>query len=134
MTATELRAGFSLALVFLLRMFALFLVLPVLAIYASEFAGATPLLVGLALGIYGLTQAMLQVPFGMLSDRWGRKPVIIMGLVIFACGSLIAGTADSIYLIIAGRALQGAGAIARVGDLDRTGGKGPAAARRADGE
>jgi MFS family permease len=112
MTATELRAGFSLALVFLLRMFALFLVLPILAIYASEFAAATPLLVGLALGIYGLTQAILQVPFGMLSDRWGRKPVIIMGLVIFACGSLIAGTTDSIYLIIAGRALQGAGAIA----------------------
>jgi MFS family permease len=112
MTVIELRAGISLALVFFLRMLALFLVLPVLAIYVSEFAGATPLLVGLALGIYGLTQALLQVPFGMLSDRWGRKPVITMGLVIFACGSLIAGTADSIYLIIVGRALQGAGAIA----------------------
>ncbi|MEE8321967.1 MAG: MFS transporter [Gammaproteobacteria bacterium] len=112
MTKAELRAGVSLALVFFLRMFSLFLVLPVLAIYASEFAGATPILIGLALGIYGLSQALLQVPFGMLSDRWGRKPVIIMGLVIFACGSIIAGTADSIYMIIAGRTLQGAGAIA----------------------
>ena len=112
MTATELRAGVTLAFVFFLRMLALFLVLPVLSIYATEFPDATPTLVGLALGIYGLSQALLQIPFGMLSDRWDRKPVIVLGLVIFVCGSVIAGYASSIYVIIAGRALQGAGAIA----------------------
>lgn len=88
------------------------MILPVWALYAEQLPGATPLLAGLALGIYGLTQAILQIPFGMLSDRIGRKPVILVGLIIFALGSLVAAFADSIYGIILGRALQGSGAIA----------------------
>ena len=108
----EKRAGISLALIYAFRMLGLFMILPVFALYAEDLPEATPLLTGLALGIYGLTQAMLQIPFGMLSDKIGRKPVIAAGLVIFALGSLIAASSDSIYGIIAGRAIQGAGAIA----------------------
>ena len=108
----EKRAGISLALIYAFRMLGLFMILPVFALYAEDLPEATPLLTGLALGIYGLTQAMLQIPFGMLSDKIGRKPVIAAGLVIFAVGSLIAASSDSIYGIIAGRAIQGAGAIA----------------------
>lgn len=93
-------------------MFGLFLILPVLAIYADELDGATPLLMGIALGVYGITQAVFQIPFGMLSDRFGRKPVIIAGLLIFIIGSLVAAAADSIAGVIVGRALQGTGAIA----------------------
>ena len=109
---TERRAGISLALIYAFRMLGLFMIMPVFALYAEELPDATPLLTGLALGIYGLTQALLQIPFGMLSDRVGRKPVIFAGLVVFALGSLVAAYADTIYGIIAGRALQGAGAIA----------------------
>ena len=108
----ERRAGISLALIYAFRMLGLFMILPVFALYEEQMPGATPLLMGLALGIYGLTQALLQIPFGMLSDRIGRKPVIFAGLVIFALGSLVAAQADSIYGIIIGRALQGSGAIA----------------------
>ena len=108
----EKRAGISLALIYAFRMLGLFLILPVFALYAEDLPEATPMLIGLALGIYGFTQAMLQIPFGMLSDRVGRKPVIAAGLLIFAAGSLLAASSDSIYGIIAGRALQGAGAIA----------------------
>jgi MFS family permease len=108
----ERRAGISLALIYAFRMLGLFMVMPVFALYAEQLPEATPLLAGLALGIYGLTQAVLQIPFGMLSDRIGRKPVILAGLVIFALGSLVAAYADSIYGIIIGRALQGSGAIA----------------------
>ena len=88
------------------------MILPVFALYSGELTGATPLLIGLAIGAYGLTQACLQIPFGMLSDRLGRKPVIIGGLVIFAVGSVVAALADHIIWIVVGRALQGAGAIA----------------------
>jgi len=109
---TERRAGISLALIYAFRMLGLFMIMPVWALYAEQLPDATPLLAGLALGVYGLTQALLQIPFGMLSDRIGRKPVILAGLVIFALGSLVAATADSIYGIILGRALQGSGAIA----------------------
>ncbi len=109
---TERRAGISLALIYAFRMLGLFMIMPVFALYAEGLPEATPLLTGLALGVYGLTQALLQIPFGMLSDRFGRKPVILAGLVIFALGSLVAAQADSIYGIIAGRALQGSGAIA----------------------
>jgi len=109
---TERRAGISLALIYAFRMLGLFMIIPVFALYAETLPEATPFLTGLALGIYGLTQALLQIPFGMLSDRIGRKPVIFAGLVIFALGSLVAAQADSIYGIIFGRALQGSGAIA----------------------
>jgi len=114
MTATEKRAAFSLAGIFSTRMLGLFMILPVFALYAEHLPGATPMLIGLAIGIYGLTQAILQIPLGMLSDRIGRKPVIYGGLVMFAFGSAVAAMSDSITGIIIGRALQGAGAIAAV--------------------
>lgn len=109
---TERRAGIALSLIYAFRMLGLFMIMPVFALYGEQLPQATPMLMGLALGIYGLTQSVLQIPFGMLSDRIGRKPVILAGLVIFALGSLVAANADSIYGIIAGRALQGCGAIA----------------------
>ena len=112
MTPTERKSVYSLASIYALRMMGLFMILPVFALYAEELQGTTPLLVGLAIGIYGLTQAALQIPFGMLSDRLGRKRIISFGLLIFAVGSVVAATADSIYGVIAGRALQGSGAIA----------------------
>ncbi len=88
------------------------MILPVFSLYADDFTGATPLLTGLAIGIYGLTQGLFQLPFGFLSDRFGRKKIIVIGLLIFCLGSIVAAEADSIYQIIAGRALQGLGAIA----------------------
>ena len=115
MSPTEVRAGASLAAVFGLRMLGLFLILPVFAVHAPALAGGDNLtLVGLALGAYGLAQALLQFPFGIASDRWGRKPVIIAGLVIFAAGSFLAAPASDIHMVIAGRLLQGAGAISSV--------------------
>lgn len=112
MTALERRAGISLAAIFALRMLGLFLILPVFAVHAHAYAGGDNLtLVGLAIGAYGLTQAFLQLPFGAASDRLGRKPVIIFGLVLFVLGSALAALADSIEMVVAGRALQGAGAI-----------------------
>ena len=112
MTSIEKRASFGLAGVYGFRMLGLFLILPVFAIFAEDLPGATPLLTGLAIGIYGLTQACLQIPFGFISDRIGRKPVIYGGLVLFALGSILAAVSDDIYWIIAGRALQGSGAVA----------------------
>ncbi len=115
MSAQELRAGASLAGVFGLRMLGLFLILPVFAVHAPRLAGGDNLvLVGAALGAYGLAQALLHVPFGMASDRWGRKPVMVIGLVIFAAGSFLAAGAEHIWTAIIGRALQGAGAISAV--------------------
>lgn len=115
MTRTEFRAGASLSAIFGLRMLGLFFILPVFAVHAPSYAGGGDvLLVGIALGAYGLTQAFLQIPFGMASDRWGRKPVIYAGLVIFAAGSFLAASAGDIWTAIAGRALQGAGAISSV--------------------
>ena len=95
----------------MLRMLGLFALLPVLSLYAAGLDGATPLMIGLAVGGYGLTQAALQIPLGALSDRIGRKPVLIGGLVVFAAGSAIAGLSDSVAGVVAGRLLQGAGAI-----------------------
>ncbi|MDB5929970.1 MAG: major facilitator superfamily 1 [Polaromonas sp.] len=112
MTATERRASFSLASIFALRMLGLFLVLPVFALEAARLpGGGDPARVGLAMGIYGLSQACLQIPFGLASDWWGRKPVIIAGLLMFALGSFVAAWAHDLDWLIAGRAVQGAGAI-----------------------
>lgn len=112
MNPAELRASLALSTVFFLRMFGLFLILPVFVLYAETLPDSTPLLAGIALGCYGLTQALFQIPFGMASDKLGRKKVIICGLLLFGIGSITAGTTDSIYIIILGRILQGAGAIA----------------------
>jgi MFS family permease len=115
MSPQELRAGASLAGVFGLRMFGLFLILPVFAVHAPQLAGGDNLtLVGVALGAYGLAQAILQIPFGMASDRWGRKPLLVAGLAIFVAGSFLAAGAHDIWMTIAGRTLQGAGAISAV--------------------
>ncbi len=112
MTRTELRASGSLASIFALRMLGLFLVLPVFALEARKYPGGDdPALIGLAMGIYGLTQGILQIPFGMASDRLGRKRVIIFGLLVFALGSLIAGSADTLTGLLVGRSVQGAGAV-----------------------
>ncbi|RUO43089.1 MFS transporter [Aliidiomarina taiwanensis] len=109
---TEKKAAVSLAAIFSLRMLGLFLIMPVLAIYGQSYPDYTPLLVGIAIGAYGLTQAMLQIPMGIASDRWGRKPIILGGLAIFALGSVVAALADTLAWVIVGRVLQGAGAIA----------------------
>ncbi len=112
MTRSELRSSVTLASIFALRMLGLFLILPVFAVHARGIPGGdNAMLVGLALGIYGLTQAVLQLPFGMASDRWGRKPVIAAGLGLFAVGSFVAAAATGIVGTIVGRALQGAGAV-----------------------
>jgi len=112
MTHRELRASFGLAGIFGLRMLGMFIILPVFALYAAKLpGGSSHTMVGIALGAYGLTQACLQVPFGWLSDHWGRKRTIYLGLLIFAAGSFIAAFAHDIELIIVGRIIQGAGAI-----------------------
>ncbi len=112
MLPVERRAASSLALIYSIRMFGLFIILPVFSVLASDYSSSTPVLIGLALGIYGLLQAILQIPFGWMSDRVGRKSVIAAGLLLFAAGSMIAASATDIYGIIFGRALQGAGAVA----------------------
>jgi MFS family permease len=124
LNSTELRSAFSLAFVYVLRMLGLFMVMPVIAISAKTYPDYSAFLVGIAIGGYGLTQALLQIPMGVLSDKIGRKPVIAGGLVIFAIGSLVAATADSLAWVVVGRFLQGAGAIAGAimalaGDLSR---------------
>lgn len=112
MTPLERRSSFSLALIFALRMLGLFLVLPVFALEARKYPGGDdPALVGLAMGIYGLTQAVLQLPLGIASDRLGRKRIIVAGLLVFAAGSLLAALAGSVTGLVVGRAVQGAGAV-----------------------
>jgi MFS family permease len=112
MTPQERRSSASLALIFSLRMLGLFLVLPVFALEARKYPGGDDAaLVGMAMGIYGLTQGILQIPFGVASDKFGRKPVMVVGLLIFAAGSAIAAWAPTLHWLVAGRALQGAGAI-----------------------
>ena len=112
MTPVELRATWGLGTVFSLRMLGMFMVLPVLTTYGMALQGASEALIGLAIGIYGLAQAIFQIPFGLLSDRIGRKPLIVGGLLVFVLGSVIAASTTSIWGIILGRALQGSGAIA----------------------
>jgi len=111
MTALEKRAALGLGGIYGFRMLGLFMVLPIFVFYATELKGSTPFLMGLAMGIYGFTQAIFQIPFGMLSDRWGRKPVILMGLLLFALGSVVAACSHGIGTLILGRALQGTGAV-----------------------
>ena len=111
MQPREIQQVLLIALIAMLRMFGLFSLLPVISIYASNLEGATPILIGLSVGAYGLTQALLQVPFGFFSDKIGRKPVIFFGLVIFIFGSLISFYSETIIGLISGRLLQGAGAI-----------------------
>ena len=112
MTPGELRATWGLGTVFSLRMLGMFMVLPVLTTYGMALQGASEALIGIAIGIYGLAQAIFQIPFGLLSDRIGRKPLIVGGLAVFVAGSVIAALSHSIWGIILGRALQGSGAIA----------------------
>ncbi len=114
MNSEEKRICISLAAVYALRMMGLFMVLPVLSLYAADYQGNTDMLKGFALGAYGLTQAFLQIPFGYLSDRFGRRAIILAGLLLFLLGSVVAGFADNIYMLIIGRCLQGSGAIASV--------------------
>ncbi|QXZ11397.1 MFS transporter [Comamonas sp. Y33R10-2] len=112
MTSLERRSSGALALIFALRMLGLFLVLPVFMLEARKYPGGDdPAMIGLAMGLYGLTQAVFQLPIGLASDRFGRKRVIVAGLLVFAAGSLIAAMADSLTGLMAGRAIQGAGAV-----------------------
>ena len=112
MNALEIRATIGLALIYALRMVGMFMILPVFALYAHGLpVPATDFQIGLAIGIYGLVQATLQIPLGMASDRFGRKPIIVMGMILFAVGSFIAGTSDDLFWITLGRAVQGLGAV-----------------------
>lgn len=110
----EKKVVWSLAALYTFRMFGLFMLLPVLALYGTEYAHHSPFLLGLALGAYGFSQALLQIPFGVLSDRIGRKPLILVGLIVFVLGSVVAALAESVYGLIFGRFLQGGGAISAV--------------------
>lgn len=111
MDRKALKATLALGSIFSLRMFGLFMILPIFSVFAAQLNGATPALIGLALGIYGLTQGLFQLPFGMWSDFVSRKKVIFIGLLLFALGSVIAALSHNIYSMIVGRAIQGAGAI-----------------------
>ena len=111
MSKVERRATLGLALIYAFRMLGLFMILPVFSVYAETLRLSTPFLMGLTVGIYGFTQVCLQIPFGWLSDKIGRKPVIVAGLLLFALGSVVAGLSDTIYGVLIGRAIQGMGAI-----------------------
>lgn len=114
MTTAERRATSALASLFALRMLGLFMIIPVFALYGRQLEGATPMLIGLAIGIYGLAQAVFQIPLGLLADRYDHKRLIFQGLVLFALGGAVAAMSESIWGVIAGRAIQGAGAISAV--------------------
>lgn len=111
MTPNEKRATLGLSLVFAFRMLGMFMVLPVMSLYGQNLQHATPILIGFAIGAYGYTQALLQIPLGIISDRIGRMPIILIGLLVFVLGSVVAACADSIWVVILGRVLQGMGAI-----------------------
>ena len=114
MTQGERQATMALSSIFALRMLGLFMIMPVFALYGRDLTGATPALIGLAIGVYGLTQAVLQIPIGLLADRMNRKQLIVQGLVLFALGGAVAALSTSIWGVILGRAIQGAGAISAV--------------------
>ena len=112
MSKKEKQASIGLAGIFSMRMLGLFMILPVMSLYAENLVGVTPILLGLAISVYGLTQALLQIPFGLMSDRFGRKKIITIGLLLFVSGSIVAAMSSTIYGVIIGRALQGSGAVA----------------------
>jgi len=114
MNSAERFFALKISLVMAVRMLGLFMLFPVMSVYAGNYENATPFLVGMAIGIYGLTQAIFQIPFGYLSDRFGRKPILMVGLLIFLLGSVIAANTSNIILVVIGRALQGGGAISAV--------------------
>ena len=114
MNSLERIFALKISLIMSVRMLGLFMLFPVMSVYAAEYDNSTPLLIGMAIGIYGLTQALLQIPFGYLSDRFGRKPILIIGLLIFLLGSVLAANTSNLNLVVLGRALQGGGAISAV--------------------
>ena len=114
MNALERRSTFALSSIFALRMLGLFMIIPVFSVAGQSYQGATPTLIGLAVGVYGLTQAILQIPFSLLADRFSRKPLIILGLILFALGGAVAAMSDTIYGVIIGRAIAGGGAVSAV--------------------
>ena len=114
MNSTERLFALKVSLIMSVRMLGLFMLFPVMSAYAGDYDRSTPFLIGMAIGIYGLTQALLQIPFGYLSDRFGRKPILIIGLLIFLIGSVVAANASNIIFVVIGRALQGGGAISAV--------------------
>ncbi|MDB3972031.1 MFS transporter [Candidatus Thioglobus sp.] len=114
MTKLERSFALKISLIMATRMLGLFMIFPIFSAYANNYTSVTPLLIGAAIGAYGLTQAFFQIPFGYLSDKYGRKPLLILGLIIFFIGSIVAATADDIFQVVIGRALQGAGAISAV--------------------
>ena len=113
---TKLERGFALkiSLIMATRMLGLFMIFPIFSVYADNYESVTPLYIGIAIGAYGLTQAFFQIPFGYLSDKYGRKPLLVLGLIIFFIGSIVAANANDIFQVVIGRALQGAGAISAV--------------------
>jgi MFS family permease len=114
MSSAERLFALKISLVMAVRMLGLFMLFPVMSVYASDYESATPFLIGMAIGIYGLTQALFQIPFGYLSDRFGRKPILIVGLLIFLLGSIMAANTSNIIIVVIGRAFQGGGAISAV--------------------
>ena len=114
MNSLERIFALKISLIMSVRMLGLFMLFPVMSIYAAEYDNSTPFLIGMAIGVYGLTQALLQIPFGYLSDRFGRKPILIIGLLIFLLGSVLAANTSNLNLVVLGRALQGGGAISAV--------------------
>ena len=114
MNSTERLFTFKVSLIMGVRMLGLFMLFPVMSVYASKYTNSSPLLIGLAIGIYGLTQAFFQIPFGYLSDRYGRKPLLFLGLCIFFVGSILSANSTDIIFVVIGRALQGGGAISAV--------------------
>lgn len=114
MNALERRSTFALSSIFALRMLGLFMIIPVFSVAGQQYAHATPMLIGLAVGVYGLTQALLQIPFSLIADRYSRKPLIVIGLLMFALGGAVAAMSESIYGVIIGRAIAGGGAVSAV--------------------